>query len=193
MKASHFLYSGFDLSLHIRFYTDSFFRWQILWPIMDLLFLPWQARTAFVLVLILAFRCKCNISAELSKFTRLQIEYFLEWVAFYRIAYHSINLYATMLPFWSSKKTELFSQNPLSVLSLTFYIPKGFLQLYPIQSTLLFRFTPYFVETTIAGIDDDGKPFIANSDTIGCMTEPFDFVVSGTATDNLLGVCETFW
>ena len=45
----------------------------------------------------------------------------------------------------------------------------------------------------IAALDDEGKPFIADSDTIGCMTQPLDFVCSGTASDNLLGVCETLW
>lgn len=56
-----------------------------------------------------------------------------------------------------------------------------------------FRYTPYFVEAAVAGLDEDGKPYVASSDTIGCMTIPSDFVAIGTAVEPLVGVCEAFW
>ena len=31
------------------------------------------------------------------------------------------------------------------------------------------RFGPYFVEPVIAGLEEDGSPFIASTDLIGCI------------------------
>jgi 20S proteasome subunit beta 3 len=58
---------------------------------------------------------------------------------------------------------------------------------------ILFSFSPFFIECVIAGLDEDGNPFISGSDQIGCMTEPSDFVVAGTASATLVGVSEAFW
>lgn len=55
------------------------------------------------------------------------------------------------------------------------------------------RFGPYFVEPVIAGIDANGVPYIANTDIIGCINEPDDFVVSGTCVEQAFGMCETLW
>jgi len=56
------------------------------------------------------------------------------------------------------------------------------------------RFGPYFIEPVIAGIDPKtGEPFIACTDVIGCLEEPEDFVVAGTATEQAFGMCETLW
>lgn len=56
------------------------------------------------------------------------------------------------------------------------------------------RFGPYFVEPVIAGLDPKtGKPYIACTDIIGCLSEPEDFVVSGTALEQAFGLCETLW
>jgi 20S proteasome subunit beta 3 len=49
------------------------------------------------------------------------------------------------------------------------------------------------VEPVIAGLNDDGTPFIAVTDLIGCITFPKDFVVSGTASDMMFGMCESLW
>ncbi|KAH7830466.1 Proteasome subunit beta type-3 [Monocercomonoides exilis] len=70
--------------------------------------------------------------------------------------------------------------------------PKSFIHM---VSFLLYskRWQPYFVEVVIAGLDEDGKPYISSSDTVGSMTEPEDFVVGGTATQSLLGAAECFW
>ncbi|EON64982.1 proteasome subunit beta type-3 [Coniosporium apollinis CBS 100218] len=55
------------------------------------------------------------------------------------------------------------------------------------------RFGPYFVSPVVAGIDDGGKPFICGFDSIGCIDFAKDFIVSGTASDQLFGTCEGLW
>ena len=50
------------------------------------------------------------------------------------------------------------------------------------------RFGPFFVEPIVAGIDPKTKEsFICSMDLIGCKTLPNDFVVAGTAEEQLLG------
>jgi 20S proteasome subunit beta 3 len=39
----------------------------------------------------------------------------------------------------------------------------------PSDSTLPHRFGPYFIEPVIAGLEEDGTPFIAATDLIGCI------------------------
>ena len=62
-------------------------------------------------------------------------------------------------------------------------------------STLLYekRFGPYFVEPVVAGLDKNDKPFISAMDLIGAPLYTDDFVVSGTATEAMLGMCETLY
>lgn len=55
------------------------------------------------------------------------------------------------------------------------------------------RFGPYFAEPVVAGLDDDGKPFLSAMDLIGAPVYTDDFVVSGTCTGNLYGMCETLY
>ena len=56
------------------------------------------------------------------------------------------------------------------------------------------RFGPYFVSPVVAGIDQKtGKPFICGFDSIGCIDFAKDFIVSGTASDQLFGTCEGLW
>ena len=46
----------------------------------------------------------------------------------------------------------------------------------------------------IAGLDPKtNEPFIAAMDLIGCPMETDDFVVSGTCTEQLYGMCESLW
>lgn len=71
--------------------------------------------------------------------------------------------------------------------------PKTFLSM---LSNLLYerRFGPYFVEPVVAGIDPvTEKPFVANADLIGCAMITKDFVVSGTCSEQLYGMCEALW
>ena len=50
------------------------------------------------------------------------------------------------------------------------------------------RFGPFFVEPIVAGLDPKtGEPYICSMDLIGCKTLPNDFVVGGTADEQLLG------
>ena len=62
-------------------------------------------------------------------------------------------------------------------------------------STLLYekRFGPYFVEPIVAGLDEKGKPFLSSMDLIGAAVEDDDFVVSGTCTGNMYGMCESLY
>lgn len=59
------------------------------------------------------------------------------------------------------------------------------------------RFGPYFVEPCIAGLETskDGtvKPFICSTDLIGCINFAKDFVVCGTASSSLYGMCEALY
>lgn len=56
------------------------------------------------------------------------------------------------------------------------------------------RFGPYFVEPLIAGLDPKTlEPYVCNMDLIGCPNEPEDFVVGGTASSQLYGMCEALW
>ena len=57
-----------------------------------------------------------------------------------------------------------------------------------------FRFGPYFVEPIVAGLDKKtAQPYIATMDLIGCPMETKDFVVGGTCTEQLYGMCESLW
>lgn len=56
------------------------------------------------------------------------------------------------------------------------------------------RFSPYYCEPVIAGIDGKtGKPFICSTDVIGCINFAKDFVVAGTSGTQLYGTCEALW
>lgn len=71
--------------------------------------------------------------------------------------------------------------------------PRTFAQLI---SSFLYekRFGPYFVEPVIAGIDDKtGEAYITSMDLLGSLTEPDDFVVSGTCDEQLYGMLENLW
>jgi len=56
------------------------------------------------------------------------------------------------------------------------------------------RFGPFFVSPVIGGINQTtGKPFICGFDSIGCIDLAKDFIVSGTASEQLFGTCESLW
>lgn len=56
------------------------------------------------------------------------------------------------------------------------------------------RFGPYFVEPIIAGLDPKTwEPYVCNMDLIGCVNEPEDFVVGGSCSAQLYGMCESLW
>ncbi|KAH8063342.1 threonine-type endopeptidase [Aureococcus anophagefferens] len=45
----------------------------------------------------------------------------------------------------------------------------------------------------VAGLKDDGSPFLCGMDLIGAPVYTDDYVVSGTCTPNLNGMCESMW
>ncbi|KAH9283297.1 Proteasome subunit beta type-3 [Echinococcus granulosus] len=56
------------------------------------------------------------------------------------------------------------------------------------------RFGPYFVEPVVVGIDPvTNEPFIGGMDVIGYAMETDEFVVAGSCTEQLYGMCETLW
>lgn len=56
------------------------------------------------------------------------------------------------------------------------------------------RFAPWFVEPVIAGLEGkDNKPFVYASDLLGAGLVTEDFVVSGTCTENMYGMCESLF
>mmetsp|Transcript_8054 Transcript_8054/g.8078 ORF Transcript_8054/g.8078 Transcript_8054/m.8078 type:complete len:205 (-) Transcript_8054:267-881(-) len=62
-------------------------------------------------------------------------------------------------------------------------------------STLLYekRFGPYFCEPVVAGLLDDNTPFLSGMDLLGAPILTKDFVVAGTCTPNLHGMCESMY
>lgn len=62
-------------------------------------------------------------------------------------------------------------------------------------SSLLYekRFGPWFCEPVVAGLTDDNKPFLSGMDLLGAPVFADDFVVSGTCTANLHGMCEAMF
>ncbi|KAG8139826.1 putative Proteasome subunit beta type protein [Naja naja] len=63
-------------------------------------------------------------------------------------------------------------------------------------SNLLYerRFGPYYTEPVIAGLNPvTYEPFICSLDLIGCPMITDDFVVSGTCTEQMYGMCESLW
>ncbi|OWK50730.1 Proteasome subunit beta type-3, partial [Lonchura striata] len=63
-------------------------------------------------------------------------------------------------------------------------------------SNLLYerRFGPYYAEPVIAGLDPLSlEPFICSLDLIGCPMVTQDFVLSGTCSEQMYGMCESLW
>jgi len=64
-------------------------------------------------------------------------------------------------------------------------------------SSLLYekRFGPYFCEPLVAGLQGPNRdePFICQMDLIGAPVYAEDFVISGTSTYELFGMCESLW
>ena len=54
-------------------------------------------------------------------------------------------------------------------------------------------FGPYFTEPVVAGLDEQDQPYISAMDLIGAPVLTKDFVVSGTCTNNLYGMCESMY
>jgi len=55
------------------------------------------------------------------------------------------------------------------------------------------RFGAYFVSPVVAGVDADGTPYVAGTDSIGAVETAKDFIVAGTNSESLMGMCEASW
>ena len=55
------------------------------------------------------------------------------------------------------------------------------------------RFGPYFAGPVIAGLEEDGTPYLCGMDSIGAMETAKDFMVQGTAPESLYGMAESMW
>jgi len=61
------------------------------------------------------------------------------------------------------------------------------------------RFGPFFVEPLIAGLEDNSEtgeknvPYITATDLLGAGVDTTDFVVGGTCSEQLYGVCEAMY
>lgn len=72
--------------------------------------------------------------------------------------------------------------------------PELFMNL--VASTLYeHRFAPYYIEPIVVGLDvtNNYEPFVACSDSIGCISNNKAFAVGGTSSDLLYGCCESYW
>ena len=64
----------------------------------------------------------------------------------------------------------------------------------PIVFVLVASFAPWFVEPVIAGLEGpDNKPWVSGMDLVGAPVFTEDFVVSGTCSANLYGMCESLY
>ena len=91
------------------------------------------------------------------------------------------------------RKTLQYRLNLLQLRESRLLNPRSFMFM---VSSLLYerRFGPFFVEPVIAGLDSVSYiPFIATMDLIGCPMEKNDFVVSGTCSEQMYGMCESLW
>ncbi|KAH8238272.1 hypothetical protein KR032_002111 [Drosophila birchii] len=55
------------------------------------------------------------------------------------------------------------------------------------------RSKTYYVEPMVVGLEPDLTPFICCMDWIGCRMEAKDFLVAGTSTVQLMGMCKALW
>lgn len=55
------------------------------------------------------------------------------------------------------------------------------------------RFGPYFASPVVAGLEPDNTPFLCGTDSIGALETAKDFIVTGTNSESLFGMCESMW
>ena len=86
------------------------------------------------------------------------------------------------------KKTNLYKMKEQREIE-----PESFANL--ISSSLYKRrFGRWFVGRIVAGLNShSGKPFICGFDYIGCIDFAKDFIVAGTASEQLFGMCESLY
>ncbi len=94
-------------------------------------------------------------------------------------------------------RNEILAQKLLLTWFLPRYMRSGAKNLFLFYFLIfkqIFSFGPYFIEPVIAGLDMTTKlPFICSMDLIGCINFATDFVVAGTSSCNLYGICESLF
>ncbi|KAI5149735.1 20S proteasome subunit beta 3 [Enteropsectra breve] len=55
------------------------------------------------------------------------------------------------------------------------------------------RGSPLYTSPVIIGLDSKNKPYVCGMDCIGAKSEPESFIATGTASENLMGMCEALW
>ncbi|CAG5113013.1 Oidioi.mRNA.OKI2018_I69.chr2.g7164.t1.cds [Oikopleura dioica] len=62
-------------------------------------------------------------------------------------------------------------------------------------SNLLYerRFGPFFAEPVIVALNDDGSTMLCGMDCLGAAESPKDYVVAGTAANEMHGLAEAYW
>lgn len=55
------------------------------------------------------------------------------------------------------------------------------------------RFAPWFISPVVAGLDETNQPHLSTFDFLGARCKARDFVVAGTTSEQLYGLCESFW
>jgi len=89
---------------------------------------------------------------------------------------------------------DLFNVSDSDANMIYYYPTKLFKVSFIDLSYFFLRFGPYFVEPIVVGMDPKtDQPYLCSFDLIGCVSEPKDFVVSGTCDEQMFGMCETLW
>ncbi|KAI4291084.1 20S proteasome subunit beta 3 [Pancytospora philotis] len=55
------------------------------------------------------------------------------------------------------------------------------------------RRSPLYTDPIVIGLDSAGDPYICGMDCLGCKSEPGTFVATGTASKNLVGMCDALY
>lgn len=55
------------------------------------------------------------------------------------------------------------------------------------------REQPLMTSPIVVGLDSSNNPYVCGMDCLGCKTEPKSFVATGTASSNLMGMCEILY
>jgi hypothetical protein len=101
------------------------------------------------------------------------------------------NLDATYI---NSVSTEKLNHKHSLLYCQLYYMKRGSFASF-LTASFIFpcRFGPWFCEPIVAGLTEDNTPFLSGMDLIGAPVFTDDFVVSGTCTSNLHGMCEAMY
>lgn len=88
----------------------------------------------------------------------------------------------------------LLKKKKKQLYKLHYYLTLHYNKIYINNCILCFRFSPFFVEPMIVALDEDTlEPYMCDMDLIGCVNKSDNFVVGGTSSSQLYGLCEALW